>query len=255
MSTVTVLCFANLLYKYCFPLYKVLYYAYKRHEDAFEIEIYNRFIKEGDVVLDIGANIGFNSGIYVKNVGANGMVHAFEPDKINFRHLQNSFKNHITPNLRLINKAVSNRSGSIMIYTSKRLNVDHRTYPVENYESVYEVEALTIDEYLGRNNKVDFTKMDIQGAEYLALQGMEKTLKANRDVVVLSELWPNGLKEANVPFDNFIEYLYTLDFNLYLIKNDKIELLTESHMESIKKYEGDRFENILLSVRKIEAIL
>ena len=49
----------NFLYKNLFPIYKITYKAFKQKQDAFEISLMQKYIRQGDTVLDIGANIGF----------------------------------------------------------------------------------------------------------------------------------------------------------------------------------------------------
>ena len=233
---------ANIIYKFSYPAYKILYYSFKRKQDAFEIELLKRFIKKGNIVLDIGANVGFYSEIIAELVGPQGEVHSFEPDPVNFRHLADSCKKK--SNVFANNMAVSNEPGELKLYTSKFLNVDHRTYPVDNYGESFNVKAVTIDHYL-KGKKVDFIKMDIQGAEMFALQGMKETLTANKDVKLICEFWPFGLRSAGFTVAEFQQFLIENGFLLYLILNDEPVIL-ETLSEYADKPEEDYY-NILLS--------
>ncbi len=167
------------LYKNAFPIYNLLYPVFKRKQDARELKLINSIVKPGFNVLDIGANIGFYTEVLSKLVGTNGCIYAFEPETTNFKHLQQNLQTN--KNVKLINKAVSDKTGPIKIYLSKMLNVDHRTYPVDDYAEIIEINATTIDDYLTLNNctHVDFIKMDIEGAEIEAIKGCENILRNN----------------------------------------------------------------------------
>ena len=225
------------LYKNAFPLYNSLYPVFKRKQDGIEIKLIRSIVKNGFVVLDIGANIGFYTKIFSELVGANGSVHAFEPETINFTHLQNNLRTNA--NVKLINKAVSDKAGPIKIYLSKMLNVDHRTYPVDDYSHVMEINAATIDDYLPLNNisKIDFIKMDIQGFEMSALKGMEKTLKNNPEVKIITELWPYGLDKAGHSALEVFDFFHSLGFDLYLISQTELQLLTQKMVNELKNHE------------------
>lgn len=82
------------------------------HEE-FETELVKRMIKRGDVVLDIGANIGYYTLIFAKIVGEDGKVFAFEPDPTNFALLKRNVEINGYKNILLVQKAVSNKSGKL----------------------------------------------------------------------------------------------------------------------------------------------
>ena len=233
---------ANIIYKISYPVYKILYYSFKKKQDAFEIALLKRFIKQGDIVLDIGANVGFYSEIISELTGPQGEVHSFEPDPVNFGHLADSCKKR--PNVFPNNMAVSNEPGELKLFTSKFLNVDHRTYPVENYGESFTVKAETIDHYLN-GKKVDFIKMDIQGAELFALRGMKNTLMANKDIKLICEFWPFGLRSAGFTVGEFQQFILENGFLLYLILDDEI-VKFETLSEYAEKPEKDYY-NLLLS--------
>lgn len=210
---------ANILFRYFYPVYRFVYYLFKRKQDAFEILLLKRFIRPGDVVLDIGANVGFYSETMAAIVGKNGEVHAFEPDPTNFRHLVSS--THRYKNIISNNMAVSNQTGELKLFTSNLLNVDHRSYPIDNFGTSFLVKADAIDNYLN-GKKINFIKMDIQGAEFYALAGMNKTLDLNPEIKILTEFWPFGLKESGSSVDKFQEFLKSKGFLFYIIQDENL---------------------------------
>jgi FkbM family methyltransferase len=232
----------NFLYKNAFGLYKPMYAMFKNKQDAFEIDLLKKHLHKNEVVLDIGANIGFYAKILSQIVGPNGKVHCFEPDKTNYNHLQNYCKG--IGNISLVNKAVGPKNEILKIYTSKNLNVDHRTYKPEEYDEEIEIEAVSIDEYLGTNNKINFIKMDIQGFEMQAVKGMEKTLTENKDIKIISEFWPYGLSKAGSSVTDYFNFLTEKGFKCYLLEKNSLQKLTSEKVESIKTLGEEHYFNI-----------
>jgi FkbM family methyltransferase len=237
------------LYKNAFPFYNRLYPIFKRRQDAEELKLIRSFVKPGYTVIDIGANIGFYTRLFSDLVGETGSVHAFEPETINFTHLQNNLNAY--KNVKQINKAVSDKTGPLKIYVSKLLNVDHRTYPIDNYERIVEINAITIDEYTALNtiSSVQFIKMDIQGFEMSALKGMATTLKNNPDVQLITELWPYGLMKAGSSSLEVYSFLNSLGFNLYLISKTGLQPLTDKSIIKLKVDE-QTYYNVVVSKKK-----
>ena len=236
--------FGERLYRTNFKVYYSLYSFYKKITDRHERRLISQLIKPGAVVLDVGANIGFYSVYFSGLAGGNGMVHCFEPDDLNFEHLKELTKN--LSNVRLNKKAVTDSSQPLKLYKSHRLNVDHRTYPVDEYETSYEVQATSIDQYVNGKYKVYFIKMDIQGAEYPALKGMKETLFANPDIVLLMELAPPVLKEAGASVRAIFEFIHSLDFKLFDFNSKEITGVDVSKYDA---YTRDQFENVIVSKR------
>jgi len=243
----------NFLYKNCFPLYKITYRSFKTKQDAFEISLMKKYIKPGDTVLDIGANIGFYAELLSGFVGDKGHVHCFEPDITNFDHLQTrctGFKN-VTVN----NKAVADKTYTLKIYTSKQLNVDHRTYKPDDYDQEIDIDAVSIDEYLlfdsaqGDKN-IAFIKMDIQGFEMSAVKGMVKTLQ-NPDLKMLSEFWPYGMRKAGTSVLEYYQFLKQYAFNIYLIENNELKELTEEKVKTFLDLPETTYMNIFASKARV----
>jgi FkbM family methyltransferase len=236
----------NWLYKYCFPLYNLSYARFKNKNDAFEIETLKKTIKPGSYVLDIGANIGFYSKILSDIVGENGRIFCFEPDKTNFKYLQ---KNTVgLKNVVLFNNAVSDKKDVIKIYKSKMLNVDHRTYPVSDYESVEEIHALSIDELMadGTIPKVDFVKIDIQGYELFAFKGMQKLLQSNKNLKMVAEYWPHGFKKAGYTAADLYRFFTELGYKFSVMENNVLTPLSEQYIIDNNDQPYEFFFNVLV---------
>lgn len=238
----------NFLYKNCFPIYKLTYKSFKEKQDAFEISLMKKYIKTGDTVLDIGANIGFYAEILSGIVGEKGKVHCFEPDTTNFTHLKNRCVQ--LSNVHINNKAVSDKTETIKIYTSKKLNVDHRTYKPDEYDQEIDIHAISIDEYLSANTNIDFIKMDIQGFEMSAVKGMTQTLQSPH-LKMLSEFWPYGMRKAGTSVLEYYQYLKKYNFHIYLIEKHQLVELTEEKVKTFLDLPETTYMNIFASKNRV----
>ena len=235
--------FGNFLFKYAFSIYKPLYKVFKNKQDAFEIDLLNKHIQKNNVVLDIGANIGFYAAIISKIVGENGKVICFEPDITNFNYLKENTKKN--KNIFIYNKAVSSKTEKIKIYTSKNLNVDHRTYKPDEYDQEFEIDAVSIDDFLFENlNKIDFIKIDIQGYEMQDIKGLIKTLNSNTNIKIISEFWPYGLRKSGSSVSEYFNFLVDNGFNCYLLNKNSMQKLDIEKVQALEKLGEEHYFNI-----------
>lgn len=128
---------------------------------------YNKISRGGELVLDIGANIGYYTLLMSKMVGESGKVYAFEPEPKNFEILQKNIKLNNANNVVIEKLALSDKVGRSFIALSEDSG-QHRIS-----DSGLEIQTTTIDEYFG-NKKIDFIKMDAEGSEGKILRGMSQ---------------------------------------------------------------------------------
>ena len=203
---------ANRIYEKNFPLYRRLYFLYKKTSDRQWITRIKAAVRPGMTVLDIGGNIGFYTGLFSKLAEEEGSVHVFEPAEPNFRHLQ-SYAGSLA-NVTLNRKAAGEKTKKTWLYLSDELNVDHQTYDIGEDRSRVPIECVSIDDYFKGGETVDFVKMDIQGYDYFALLGMQDTLARSGRVNLMGELWPYGLNRAGADPLDYIKLLEALGFEL-----------------------------------------
>jgi len=233
----------NFLYKHAFWLYRPFYTAFKNRQDQYERMLLKQLVRPGATVLDIGANIGYYATQLSQMVGETGKVHCFEPDQKNFNYLQAATRG--LKNTVINNKAVAERSGQIKIYTSPELNVDHRTYKPEVFEKEIAIPCVSVDDYVKGAYKVDLIKLDIQGFEMNAIQGMEATISANRELVLLSEFWPYGLRTAGSSCLEYYEHLIKKGFTCRLLEKNSLSDLDVSKVKSLELLGKEHYFNIL----------
>lgn len=163
--------------------------------EEFETNLFKSNIKYGNIVLDIGAHIGYYTLIAAKIVGTKGKVYAFEPNQKTFEILKKNVEKNGYKNVILVNKAISDKNGQAELYLNEENTGDHRLYNSRDKRKSIKVETITLDTYFKDNNiKINLIKMDIQGSEVKALRGSKTIIKRNKDIKIISEFWPKGIK-------------------------------------------------------------
>lgn len=214
-------------------------------KENFETELVEKEIKKGDVVLDLGANIGYYTLIFAKLVGDTGKVFAFEPDPTNFALLEKNVQANGYNNVVLVQKAVSNKTGKINLYLSES-HLAHTIYDLGNHQKSIEVDTVCLDDYFKNyGGKINFIKMDIEGAEGCALQGMSSLLENNNSMEIITEFLPDSLKESDVQPEEFLASLIKHGFKLYHLDEQKERVRSITTAELIRMCPGRKYTNIL----------
>ena len=192
----------------CFPLVvssenKMILCDFVEFETYLEIHVYNgyfeEFLKEGMIVVDIGAHTGIYTTLAAQKIGQSGKVVAVEPVKENYEQLIKNIELNNFKNVILKKTALSDHSGSEKLYISPHSN-NHSLMFKESENAYLEVPVDTLDNLLKKLNltSVDVIKIDTEGAEVPILKGAERTLEANPKikVIVASYHYPTEVKEV-----------------------------------------------------------
>jgi len=146
-------------------------------------------LKEGDVVLDIGANIGYYALIESRLVGNSGKVYAIEPVSRNFKTLKRNIKLNACKNVEIFRLAVGDKDGKSRIYVSDKSNLSAmERISGGDLVGVEDVDVVTVDSFLKDKPIPNLIRMDVEGYEYYIIKGMTKTLMENEKI--LMELHP-----------------------------------------------------------------
>jgi len=151
----------------------------------FEPEIVNaakQHIKEGTVVLDVGANLGQMAILFSRLVGPEGSIYAFEADDYIYNILDLNIKANNIANIKPICKAVYNKTGNTMLYPVQDFKKfdSYGSYGLDpNANEGRKVETITIDS-LNIQEPISFMKVDVQGSDLFVLEGAMETIKRNK---------------------------------------------------------------------------
>ena len=155
----------------------------KWHREPAFMDIIDKEASTGIVAFDLGANIGYTTLLLARNVGKDGQVYAVEPSPINFSILKKNIEiNKYADRVGLYQLAISSSNGEAQFNLSEASNL-HSLVSNSHLRDVINVRTLTVDEFFKDKLKPNFIKMDIEGAEVEALQGMRDTLKQRHGVM------------------------------------------------------------------------
>jgi len=215
-----------------------------------ETALVKREIKEGDVILDIGANIGYYTLIFAKLAGEKGRIFAFEPDPDNFFLLKKNVEINNFRNVTLIKKGVSSKNEKVSLYLDEENKGNHTIFPQKGRKSI-EVEVVRLDDYFeDYEGKINFIKIDIQGAEIIALQGMRNILEKNKEVKILAEFWPEGFENYGIKSEDYLSLFSQFGFKLYDVSRGKNQIAPVSIPEFLKIHASEkRNQSSLFCVR------
>ncbi len=176
-------------------------------------------LQPGDMFFDIGSHHGFYTLLAHKILAGKGQVHAFEPTPKHFRILK---KNADLPGICLNECAVSNESGKLNFFQSRRsistINKDFfKNVAVLNEEKfkMITVPAITLDDYCD-SKKICPTliKIDVEGSEFNVLMGAVTTLKKCKPIIAM-EIWGKGYDNTN--HLKAVDFLAELGYRPYQI--------------------------------------
>ena len=205
--------------------------------EELESKIMEEKIEMGNIVVDVGANIGLHTLNMARIVGNTGQVFAFEPDPSNFEILKKNVKINNYRNIILEQKAVGDKHGRTTLYQSDHPG-KHRIFPqTEQAKSQVQVELTNLDNYFDFDmiDKINFIKIDVEGLEFSVLKGMKNILKNSKKIKILFEFMPENTMEAGFTPIELLNYLTSNDFKLYCIDDKTKKLLYVSNNEEIVK--------------------
>lgn len=183
-------------------------------------------VKEGEIILDIGANIGYYSLLASKRIGSEGNIYAFEAAPETFRKLSDNIQRNGIENILAYNLAITNSRGTIDLHIADIRNTGMSSiaaFADESGETVT-VPSDTIDNFASDHslNRVDRIKIDVEGAEMMVLRGMEQTLRKCMPVIHI-ELIDSRLRDAGSSLDELWNFLLSLGYLPHAIdKGDRL---------------------------------
>ncbi len=157
--------------------------AIERFEPA-KFAFLKRYLKPGMGFVDVGANKGDFSLLAAKHVGPTGRVIAFEPEPENCAWMRKSIGANGFTNIVLMQKALSNRTGTANLYLGKKSGWHTLKPEQENRnEGVITISTCELDNVL--EGRCDVLKIDVEGAENEVIDGAAETIKLHRPAILL----------------------------------------------------------------------
>jgi FkbM family methyltransferase len=234
------------------------YYAKKRDIDnrlveEEEMALLPLLVSRGDEVLDIGANYAYYTERLSRLV-PEGHVYAFEPIPFTYEVAGMLVKKYDLKNVSLYRKGVGEKTetlkfsvpkqgfGSISAGQAHMANrnddiIKGSEYYLSAGKAQFDCEVVDIDSFLLPGlKKLSFVKMDIEGAEYFALKGMERTLDRFRPVILI-EIVPPFLHAFGIELAFFQQYIeQTLGYRIFEYNKSSGQLVEAGSVQKPANY-------------------
>jgi FkbM family methyltransferase len=175
----------------------------------------NYIPKKGDVIIDVGSYPGDFTIVANYFLNNSGKIICFEPDINNYKILCNNIKKYKIKNVKIIKKGLWNKKDVLHFDTNKG-----ESSITKNGKYIIKVNTLDNELKSLKIKKVDFIKMDVEGAELEALKGMKKTLKNNNCKLAIASYHYIKGKQTYRRCEKFLKKLN------YKVKTENKEHLT-----------------------------
>lgn len=177
------------------------------------------FLKPGDVVVDVGANIGNITLTSAALVGNSGKIFSIEPHPVIFKYLCRNIRLNNLTNIDVINSAVSDFNG-VICFSNKALDDLNEVVKKSNLR----VNTRTLDKILSKKvSYIDLLKIDVEGFEINVLRGASNILGITKCVYYESE--EKHCKKYGYTTANLIDILQSAGFNIYKLHDNKLVII------------------------------
>lgn len=222
-----------------------------KNYELYESSLIAEYAEESHVAIDLGANIGYYTMLLAKAIGPDdgGRVLAFEPELRHFIMLQRNLVYNRINNVSAFRTAVSDHCGTVELHLNERNLGDHRIWSVNTDRKKVLCQCVSLDQFLPTDlcEVPLLIKMDIQGAEGLALWGMRDLLRRAGHIALFTEYWPWGLAMSGVTPRQFDDTLHSLGFRVSKIdaENEKLVPLKLGDLPGLFPEGSPDFTNLL----------
>lgn len=206
-------------------------------------KIIEKIVKKDDHVIDVGANIGYFTGILANKVGSNGRVIAIEGSQPIFELLEKAHKKNTWDHVEII-EGLLDKSNSKKWFLSKSINPGASSIIPDSEakdkkklknRTIFQLKTKKLDDLLSDKciKRLDFIKIDACGAEDLVFFGGEKMIKEFHPIIIM-QFSPNRLRSRKTDPKNFLKRIEKLKYkfafvnDVYTKKDPAKETLTKS---------------------------
>lgn len=188
-------------------------------EDAFL-----SLVKADTLVYDIGANIGVFSCLAAKRLAR---VIAFEPSRFVYPYLLANIDLNNGDSIQPVNLAVSDRAGTVTFYETRLDNwgvgrIFQFGSASDHARNTYEIAASSLDHLVKQFGQPQVVKVDVEGAEWLIMQGATDLLRSQHPVDFLIEFHPTEIETLGGSQSLIMEQFKVEGYKTYVVKRTDI---------------------------------
>jgi FkbM family methyltransferase len=204
------------------------------NQQSYEPEVSDlilRAVEPKDVVIDVGANIGYFTVMMGMLVGENGRVLSFEPGSNTLDRLKNNIKINDLRNITLIEQPVTDTIGETSFYINSDNSGGNSIWNPGNMEAnklsrenpqLQTLQTTTIDDEIERLELPPprLIKVDVEGAEQKVLKGAHRLLRSHSVPYIIAELHEQGLQELGSSAAAFRKQMFDYGYDTFLLFMD-----------------------------------
>jgi FkbM family methyltransferase len=199
-------------------------------------------VTDGDTVVDVGAHWGYFTLLAASLCGTHGRVFAFEPHPRNFAFLAKNVQANDLTNVVAVQKAVSDRAGYAKLFLA-RTTVGHSLCALppqwraegDPATAAIVVDTVALDEFFAQSSvQPRLIKLNIEGAERLALAGMRRLIERSPMLALITEFNPAYLNAKAA--SDFLEQLAAWGFDLAALDDDRRQLEVAPVARILKRF-------------------
>ncbi|MBP6469996.1 MAG: FkbM family methyltransferase [Chloroflexi bacterium] len=156
--------------------------------EPYVTEEFRHLLRPGMTFLDVGANIGYFTLLAARLVQESGHVYAFEPNPGNCVSLRQSLTENGFNHVTLFQNAAAEKAQTLIFSgggADSNGRIINESEPMAQEFALPRVEAVVLDDVLADVARIDVVKMDIEGAEPRAWEGMQQLIAKHRPVLVM----------------------------------------------------------------------
>jgi FkbM family methyltransferase len=202
------------------------WYVYWAFREASREKLYS-LLNKGDIVLDVGTNIGETLLNFAKLVGPDGSVYGFEPDAVNHANVERNIELNEFKNARVFDFGISDKNETARLYRVDEHNLGMNRILSEaeaaGLTDFTTIETRTLDDVVTANNidRVDVVKIDIEGYEMHALRGARQMLTSMKPKLFIEVGYTRLLKNGTSP-NEMIAFLIELGYTVRHAETDEV---------------------------------
>lgn len=211
----------------------------KNHKyDLYTKKLLKDYLKPDSNCIDVGCYKGEILDLFIA-FAPKGSHLAFEPIQVNFKQLEHKYRQQ--EHVELFNTALSNTEGHSEFQYVKTnpaySGFRRRDYVRDETIEIVNVTKTTLDS-IAKNKRVDCIKIDVEGAEYLVLEGARQTILSNKPLIIF-EHGKGASEYYGYSSEKLFDLLHELGLNVYTFESyfDKKEALTKD--ELIRQFEDE----------------
>lgn len=223
-------------------LIKLNYYNERVHQliklPKIENELFKLrcFVKNGDVCIDVGANVGMYSIMLSRICGKNGTVLSFEPTPEVFHYLSKIIRNGINKlsNVKLYQMALGNHTGNVSLIFQNEKNGEISDTLTRIGEDQGAVRMTTLDAVVKKLElrEVNFIKIDVEGYELKVLKGSVELLQKYHPILLMEidNMW---LARYGSSYEEILSFLSSLGYKQVILEECSFRIASRKYMGNV----------------------